>query len=148
MTKGIPHHNHVPEHAQWSEFIMPWDDTSPGTTDMAHLLHKPAGAKALFGQPMGEALPFEYQKDGFEIRLTGAPDTPWYLIRVDRARAQAPSRRRSRLQRVGWLAQKATLQAWSTPNSQPQKGASCSLQGRPARPRAIEKKKRKPNSLP
>jgi hypothetical protein len=29
----------------WPEFIMPWDDTLPGPTDMSFLLEKPAGAR-------------------------------------------------------------------------------------------------------
>ena len=34
----------MPDHDAWPEFILPWDDTSPGPTDMSFLLDKPAGA--------------------------------------------------------------------------------------------------------
>jgi hypothetical protein len=35
----------MPDHDSWLEFVIPWDDNLTGPTDMAHLLHKPAGVK-------------------------------------------------------------------------------------------------------
>ncbi len=34
----------MPDHNGWPSFVLPWDDTSPGPTDMSFLLQKPAGA--------------------------------------------------------------------------------------------------------
>ena len=33
------------DHDCWPAFVMPWDDTTPGPTDVSFLLDKPAGAK-------------------------------------------------------------------------------------------------------
>ena len=30
------------DHDRWPAFVMPWDDTTPGPTDMSFLLEKPA----------------------------------------------------------------------------------------------------------
>lgn len=37
------------------------------------------------GQPVGEGQPFTRQEEGFVLRVTGEPATPWYLVCVDRA---------------------------------------------------------------
>ena len=34
----------MPNHDEWPAFVLPWDDTSSGPTDMSYLLPKPAGA--------------------------------------------------------------------------------------------------------
>jgi len=36
--------NTTPDHEAWPEFVVPWDDTSTGPTDMSGLLARPAGA--------------------------------------------------------------------------------------------------------
>ncbi len=35
----------MPDHDAWPMFTVPWNDNSPGPTDMSRLLEKPAGAK-------------------------------------------------------------------------------------------------------
>jgi len=35
----------MPDHDAWPTFTVPWNDNSPGPTDMSRLLEKPAGAK-------------------------------------------------------------------------------------------------------
>ena len=48
---GMPDHGTselgTPDHDRWPVFVMPWDDTTPGPTDVSFLLDKPAGAKGL-----------------------------------------------------------------------------------------------------
>lgn len=45
MTDGQTAHHPIPDHDLWPVFVLPWDDTSTGPTDMSFLLDKPAGAK-------------------------------------------------------------------------------------------------------
>lgn len=43
MTRS-PVRKPMPDHDRWPVFSMPWDDDSPGPTDLSHLLPRPAGA--------------------------------------------------------------------------------------------------------
>ncbi len=45
MPEDLYRHGPMPNHDAWPAFTMPWDDTSPGPTDMSFLLDKPAGAR-------------------------------------------------------------------------------------------------------
>ena len=42
---GIEIYRSIPNHDPWPEFAVPWNDNTPGPTDMSFLLHKPAGSK-------------------------------------------------------------------------------------------------------
>lgn len=44
MTDSSHEHHPMPDHDSWPPFVLPWDDTHAGPTDMSFLLEKPAGA--------------------------------------------------------------------------------------------------------
>ena len=44
MTDSSREHRPMPDHDAWPPFVLPWDDTHSGPTDMSFLLEKPAGA--------------------------------------------------------------------------------------------------------
>lgn len=45
MVDSSSGHRPMPNHDQWPAFVLPWDDTQTGPTDMSFLLDKPAGAQ-------------------------------------------------------------------------------------------------------
>ena len=44
MSGNERSHRPMPDHDAWPAFVLPWDDTTPGPTDMSFLPDKPAGA--------------------------------------------------------------------------------------------------------
>lgn len=57
----------MPDHDQWPAFVVPWNDNSPGPTDMSYLLEKPAGAAGFVQNANGHLA----AGDGKRLRLWG-----------------------------------------------------------------------------
>lgn len=57
----------MPDHDRWPEFSMPWDDNTPGPTDLAYLLPGPAGATGFVRNVDGHLA----TGDGKRLRLWG-----------------------------------------------------------------------------
>ena len=57
----------MPDHDHWPEFSMPWNDNTPGPTDIAYLLPQPAGAMGFVRNVDGHLA----TGDGKRLRLWG-----------------------------------------------------------------------------